>query len=258
MTMKRNGLLVRGAVGLALLAALAAPVCAVPSAAGDAFAMRVNATLEVAAPGVLGNDPPTSGLSAAVEAGPSHGRVLLSRDGSFTYTPDGGFVGTDTFTYRAYGAEGRSDPVTVTITVEAWPYPRLVINEVEINPDGTDSGCEWVELFNATDRPIDLDGWRVTYTYRGPGTEPLAQSSRVIAPGGYSVFTYPGIRLVNATLARIQLFDARGVVVDETPAFTDEAGDAKTWQRFPNGGDPTLPEMWLFREGTKGKPLVLR
>ena len=32
---------------------------------------------------------------------PAHGTVMLDADGSFTYTPDANFAGTDTFTYVA-------------------------------------------------------------------------------------------------------------------------------------------------------------
>jgi len=34
-----------------------------------------------------------------------------------------------------------------------------VINEVLYDPDGVDTGKEWVEIYNPTDTPIDMDGW---------------------------------------------------------------------------------------------------
>jgi hypothetical protein len=67
--------------------------------------------------GVLANDtysadsaPPTTVLRAVLDAGPSNGTLscptdatlALCNDGSFTYTPKLGFIGEDTFTYRAY------------------------------------------------------------------------------------------------------------------------------------------------------------
>ena len=55
-----------------------------------------------AASGVLLNDSPQDGhLSAALVAQPASGQVQLATDGSFTYTPNVGFVGVDTFTYTA-------------------------------------------------------------------------------------------------------------------------------------------------------------
>ncbi len=47
---------------------------------------------------------------------PQHGAVVLSADGSFTYTPAADFNGTDSFTYRV--SDGRlTDDATVTLTI---------------------------------------------------------------------------------------------------------------------------------------------
>ena len=35
------------------------------------------------------------------------------------------------------------------------------INEVELNPEGTDAGNEWIELFSSEE--IDLTGWTLKY-----------------------------------------------------------------------------------------------
>ena len=56
------------------------------------------------APGVLGNDTDVDGdaLTAAPgRATPPNGTLTLNADGSFTYTPDANFNGTDSFTYTA-------------------------------------------------------------------------------------------------------------------------------------------------------------
>ena len=47
----------------------------------------------------------------------SHGSLTLNPDGSFAYTPQLNFIGTDTFTYTASDDETSSNPATVTITV---------------------------------------------------------------------------------------------------------------------------------------------
>ena len=69
---------------------------------------------------VLGNDSDVEGstLTAILEGGPAHGSVVLNPDGTFTYTPNANFHGTDTFTYRASdGHASTRTPATVTITV---------------------------------------------------------------------------------------------------------------------------------------------
>jgi len=39
----------------------------------------------------------------------------------------------------------------------------LVITELMLDPDGTDTGGEWVEIFNTLGTPIDLRGYTITY-----------------------------------------------------------------------------------------------
>ena len=60
-------------------------------------------TLNVPAPGLLANDqnPQGGSLSAVLATPPAHGTLTLNADGSFSYTPDADYAGTDTFTYRA-------------------------------------------------------------------------------------------------------------------------------------------------------------
>ena len=61
--------------------------------------------LTVGASGVLTNDTGLSGgpLTATVVNGPANGTLLsFSPDGSFTYLAATNFVGTDSFTYRAF------------------------------------------------------------------------------------------------------------------------------------------------------------
>lgn len=49
---------------------------------------------------------------------PSHGRLDMTYDGSFTYTPDENFYGTDTFIYSVWDRRPVSGAeTTVTITV---------------------------------------------------------------------------------------------------------------------------------------------
>jgi hypothetical protein len=100
-------------------------VGAPPTAVADNYLIPVGtSTLAVStsAEGVLAND--SSGtlnpLSATLVSSPSNGTLstTLSSDGTFTYTPNPGFVGTDSFTYQATDGSNATNPVTVTIQVE--------------------------------------------------------------------------------------------------------------------------------------------
>jgi hypothetical protein len=84
-------------------------------AEADAYETDEELPLSVDAPGVLANDGDAT--AAALESGPQHGRLELGADGSFTYTPDRDYHGTDSFTYRARGTSAASEPATVTIEV---------------------------------------------------------------------------------------------------------------------------------------------
>ena len=60
-------------------------------------------------------------MTAALDTGPASGTLVLDTDGSFTYTPNTGFLGVDSFTYRASNANGMSNAATVSIAVNALP-----------------------------------------------------------------------------------------------------------------------------------------
>jgi VCBS repeat-containing protein len=95
-----------------------------PVASDDAYATFRNQVLAVEADaGVLVNDvdPEAEPLVAVLVDDASAGTLVLAADGSFTYEPDAGSVGTDTFTYVASNGEAVSVVATVTITVTNRP-----------------------------------------------------------------------------------------------------------------------------------------
>lgn len=87
------------------------------AAAADGYGVLQERSFSVPAPGVLAND--TRASSAQLVGGPSHGTLVLSGDGSFTYTGAEDFVGTDSFSYTASDGLSSSAPATVTLTVSA-------------------------------------------------------------------------------------------------------------------------------------------
>ncbi|MEI8368527.1 MAG: Ig-like domain-containing protein [Planctomycetia bacterium] len=78
-------------------------------------------------PGVLANDTPgdTTARRAILTSAPSHGRVVLLEDGSFTYHPDRNFSGIDRFRYAVTDGARTSAPASVTIDVK----PRLQLTK---------------------------------------------------------------------------------------------------------------------------------
>jgi subtilase family serine protease len=92
-----------------------------PKANNDSYAVSANTTLNVSASnGVLVNDTDPMGepLIVSTFAQPANGSVTVYQDGSFTYTPNKNFSGTDSFTYTILDTgTGVGSTATVQITV---------------------------------------------------------------------------------------------------------------------------------------------
>ncbi len=91
-----------------------------PTANSDVLAVQASSgTTFVSAPGVLGNDSDGDGqaLTAVLDCYPTNGAVYLNADGSYGYTPNPGYVGTDSFSYHASDGWSSSSSTAVTITV---------------------------------------------------------------------------------------------------------------------------------------------
>ncbi|WP_167736206.1 Ig-like domain-containing protein [Nocardioides sp. 503] len=96
------------------------PVNDAPVAVGDVYSVAEDSVLTVTAANKVtlnDTDAESSALTAVLVSGPSHGTLTLNADGTFTYTPQGGYDGADSFTYRADDGSDGSNVVTVTLTV---------------------------------------------------------------------------------------------------------------------------------------------
>ncbi|MCL6434297.1 MAG: tandem-95 repeat protein [Leptolyngbyaceae cyanobacterium HOT.MB2.61] len=115
-----------------------------PIANPDAYSVLRNTTLNVPGTGVLGNDSDSDGpsLNAILVSLPAQGSLSLSPTGSFMYTPNPGFTGIDTFTYRASDGIANSNLATVTInvTVPANTPPTASPDIFLLNEDTTRTG----------------------------------------------------------------------------------------------------------------------
>ncbi len=108
-----------------------APTGAPPEAEDDSYFTDEETLLFVDAPGVLYNDHDVDGdaLTAVIDTMPSNGSLILSSDGSFSYTPELDFFGEDSFTYRANDGESDSNPAIVTITVNLVNDPPVAVDD---------------------------------------------------------------------------------------------------------------------------------
>lgn len=91
-----------------------APFSAAPAtAASAAVTTPFQTAINIAA-------PVSGATSVGVASNPSRGTVSVNGLG-FTYTPNAGFIGTDSFTYAAAGPGGVSAAATITVTVLPGP-----------------------------------------------------------------------------------------------------------------------------------------
>ena len=100
-----------------------------PQGADDAYTTDEDVALVIDVPsGVLANDTDADGdsLTATVVDGPQHGELVFNDDGSFTYTPEADYFGSDGFTYEASDGTDVSDLVNVAIEINPVnDAPRL-------------------------------------------------------------------------------------------------------------------------------------
>jgi outer membrane lipoprotein-sorting protein len=126
-----------------------------PVAGDDAYNTTPDTVLNVVAPGLLANDTDVDGgaLTAVLSTDPGNGSVVLNTNGSFNYTPNSGFTGTDSFTYTASDGVLSSATATVTITVGA------IVNQPPVaNDDHTTTPQNVAVIINVVGNDTDVDG----------------------------------------------------------------------------------------------------
>jgi uncharacterized repeat protein (TIGR01451 family) len=134
-----------------------------PVAFNDFYSVNSNATLNVPAPGVLGNDTDLDGpkpLAAIVVTNlfclsPPCGSLVLNSNGAFTYNPPEGFTGNVSFTYTATDSLLSSNVATVTIAVVGAGINTTIDSDGDGVPDAVDN-CPTVP--NSDQQDTDGDG----------------------------------------------------------------------------------------------------
>ncbi len=149
---------------------------AVPVARSDSFTTKSGTPVSDTLKGndSLG-DGSTNQHNWSKTTDPSNGTVVVNSDGTFTYTPNAGFGGTDSFTYTIRDADGDTSTTTVTIVVDGVP---VAVNDSATTPPNTpvngslkgndtpspDGGNVWTKTSDPSKgtATVNPDG---TYTY---------------------------------------------------------------------------------------------
>ncbi|MBW7882604.1 MAG: tandem-95 repeat protein [Caldilineaceae bacterium] len=155
---------------------VAGPVNQPPVAADDSASTPEDTAVSI---NVASNDIDPDGnldpTSAVLISGPANGTLVNNGDGTFTYTPNANFNGTDSFVYEICDTDGLCDQATVTITV----------TPVNDGPDAVDDSYSTAEDTPLTvpapgvlNNDTDVDGDALTVTgYTQPANGTVVQNA---------------------------------------------------------------------------------
>ncbi|RVT39914.1 Ig-like domain-containing protein, partial [Sphingobium algorifonticola] len=228
-----------------------------PVGVADSYSVAEDAILNVAAgSGVLANDSDANGnpLSATLVSGTANGSLALNANGSFVYTPNANFNGSDSFTYQLSDGTASVGPVTVTLNVTAVnDAPNANNDSASGNEDSAISGSV---LGNDT----DIDGVALTTSLLNAptnGTVVLnANGSFVYTPNanynGTDSFTYTlSDGAGGSDTATVSLTIA---AVNDAPVAVDDSGLSTAYQTAL-----AIPAATLLANDTDvdGNPLTI-
>jgi len=234
-----------------------------PVAVADAYSTSQNATLAVAAPGVLANDTDAQAnpLTAVLNVGPSNGSLALNADGSFTYTPTSGYSGADSFTYHANDGSLDSNIVTVAITVTASGASILANGSFESDFTGwTVTGNVFIELAAAP--YTSTDGSKLV-VFNGGQTTPngvLSQTFATVAGQTYTLAFDAGVLAYNKNPQTLGVtVTGSGSLLSQTITINGLGGGATHWvsQSFTFVANSTTATLTFKDQSTSTNNLDL-
>jgi VCBS repeat-containing protein len=200
-----------------------------PVAQDDTYTTNEDTPLVVSAPGVLGNDYDVDGdpLASVLVSGPAHGTLALNPDGSFTYTPNPNFYGTDTFTYRVFDGELYSNVATVTITVSFVNDP-MEASDVSLRTCVNEGKAFEVQISDLDILWAGFTGYPVTFELiSGPEHGAIAGDWNAVRyEEGAALLTLlytPDANFLGSDELRIRAFDPYGQFVVFTVRITVES-----------------------------------
>jgi len=151
---------------------------------------------------------------------------------------------------------GSSNPESEPIDC-VWGAREVKINEFMPDPDGADADLEWVELYNASDEAVSIDGWTLAWGKNGSysGSKIFAGGTD-IAPGEHLLVGGVGVPDVDVSADldmgnagsnsdAIQLLDCEDEVQDTViyggpndEGWVDDSGsEATSLAEGPGGGE---------------------
>ncbi len=139
----------------------------------DSFVLPCN---ETAALDILANDA-SAPASLEILSDPSNGSINFAGVFNIEYTPNNGYAGPDSFTYRLCDAGGCCAEAEVSITVEECPVPvNCLMDFFELGECDTETGRQTIDIYSLT------PGQSVFYKLFKSDGELYAQNSTTTYP----------------------------------------------------------------------------
>ncbi len=183
-----------------------------PVANADAFTVNEDTTLVIPRATLLGNDTDVEGdtLSITSVTSPAHGSLVDRGDGTFAYTPDSNYFGTDNFTYHIADGNGGVAQAVVTITVQPVDDAPLAGEDTLTTVSG---GTQIISASQLLANDSDVEGAALTLvSVSAPGSGTLSVNSLgqiVYTPAsgfaGVDSFTYTVTDGANTTTSTVNV-----------------------------------------------------
>ncbi len=228
-----------------------------PLAAGD-HAQAVSG--EAVSVAVLANDTDPDGDSlSVVAASATNGRVTINADGTLTYQPGSGFVGTDVITYVIDDGNGARDEATVTVKVTAAPPVASPQAEQEDEPNPTGIVVDGTEKTTPSEAGIAV---RASISADGAVLDALAEIAGGSALGRNSALSSLETSAIELTELRILeltglLQPFAGFALSDGD-LTTAGGYAFTFEFGAEWGGPHDPSRILLETLVRDRLLVIK
>lgn len=117
----------------------------VPIAVNDTFVTNINTPVSgtVVQNDTVSGDGGNTWALDGTDGGAANGTVTMGSDGGFTYTPNTGFIGEDSFTYNLCDANGDCSTAVVFITIDE-PTPVTLIDFSGRAQDDCTVALQWI------------------------------------------------------------------------------------------------------------------
>ncbi len=232
---------------------------ALPTAADATTSTHMGSLLNGTLDGSISDadgDPLTTGLVT----GTTNGTLSLNADGSYSYQPDAGYVGPDTFTYSVADPEAGAEPALATVTINMTNTPPVLVGDLASTQIATPVAG------NVLANDVDADGDPLTSSLvSGPAN---ASAFQLNADGSFSytpeagfigqdTFTYsatdpqieasPGLATVTITVSEYSVTAppaAPGVDVRIEPQISGSPALVK-WVSTELGVAEKLVDVWF-------------